>query len=263
MILKNPDGTTTYFQEYGDPAHEAMVLLHGLGANHSMWEPQFDVFVRNDYFVLAPDLLGHGQSSKVKALTLEDWENQISSLLAFKGLSRCILIGVSMGGVIAQSLAMHSPEKLSRLIMSDTFGELKTWKEKALGYSQVLGLWVFKLLGNNMMARSMAATYKAPFAKRARDYFVSQSHDVDIDQLILARKAINKIDAIGKIDGERIPTLVMVGDGFGEHFIEANRKIARGIKGAEFVILKDAMDPSNLVNPDAFNQAVLAFLGNR
>jgi len=53
---------------------------------------------------------------------------------------------------------------------------------------------------------------------------------VDFDQLILARKAINRIDAIGKIDGERIPALVMAGDGFGEAFIEVNRKLATGIR---------------------------------
>jgi hypothetical protein len=52
----------------------------------------------------------------------------------------------------------------------------------------------------------------------------------------------------------------MVGDQFGKSFIETNRKIADGIKGAKFVVLKDAMDPSNLVNPEAFNQEVLTFL---
>jgi hypothetical protein len=73
---------------------------------------------------------------------------------------------------------------------------------------------------------------------------------VDFDQLILARKAINKIDAIGKIDGARIPTLVLVGDQFGQSFIEINRKIANGIKGSTFMVLKNSMDPSSLVNPD-------------
>jgi pimeloyl-ACP methyl ester carboxylesterase len=83
---------------------------------------------------------------------------------------------------------------------------------------------------------------------------------VDFDQLVLARKAINKIDAIGKIDGDRIPTMVLVGDQFGKSFVEINRKIANGIAGSKFVILENSMDPSNLVNPDGFNQAVLEFI---
>jgi hypothetical protein len=57
-----------------------------------------------------------------------------------------------------------------------------------------------------------------------------------------------------------MPTLVMVGDQFGESFIEINRKIAAGIKGSKFVVLSESMDPSNLVNPTAFNHQALAFL---
>jgi pimeloyl-ACP methyl ester carboxylesterase len=263
MVIENADGTTTWFQQAGGPEHPAMVLLHGIGADHEMWAPQMTAFADAGYFVLAPDLLGHGRSSKVKTLALSDWNRQIDNLLRQKGLERCILIGVSMGGVIAQSHAIHAPEKVSRLILCDTFGELKTFREKALGAAQVWGFRLYKLLGRKMMARGMASAYKQPFAHQARDYFIRKSMTVDFDQLILARKAINRIDAIGKIDGERIPALVMAGDGFGEAFIEVNRKIATGIEGAKFVVLKNAMDPSNLVNPPAFNRETLAFLAER
>ena len=239
-----------------------MVLLHGIGTDHRMWAPQIPVFAGQGYPVLAPDLLGHGQSSKVSALALQDWEEQIQSLLRHQGVSQCILVGVSMGGVIAQSLAMHHPEKVSRLVLSDTFGELKTLREKALGYSQVAGFRLYQVLGHKMLSRGMARAYRAPFAHAARDYFRQASLQVDFEQLILARKAINKIDAIGKIDGDRIPTLVLVGDGFGQAFVEANRKIADAIRGSKFVVLQNAMDPSNLVNPAAFNREVLQFLRN-
>jgi hypothetical protein len=56
--------------------------------------------------------------------------------------------------------------------------------------------------------------------------------------------------------------MVLVGDQFGKSFVEINRKIADGIKGSKFVILKNSMDPSNLVNPVDFNKEVLQFLQN-
>jgi pimeloyl-ACP methyl ester carboxylesterase len=146
------------------------------------------------------------------------------------------------------------------LILSDTFGELKTLSEKGLGFSQVAGFKLYKLLGHERYAKGVAAAYKPPFAKKARDYLSAMSLDADFEQLTLARKAINKIDAIQKIEGEGMPTLVMVGDQFGDAFIEINRKIADGIKGSKFVVLNESMDPSNLVNPVAFNREVLAFL---
>lgn len=260
MIVNNPNGTKTCFEEAGNSNHEAVLLLHGIGADHKMWELQLSVFAENGYYVLAPDLLGHGKSSKVNTLELSDWEDQISELLRYKKVSKCHLVGVSMGGVIAQYYTLNNSEKVCRLVLSDTFGELKTIQEKVLGFSQVIGFRIYKLLGSKMLAKGMASAYKAPFAERAKGYFSQVSLKVDFDQLILARKAINKIDAIGKINGTLIPTLVLVGDQFGQSFVEINRKIANEIKGSTFMVLKNSMDPSNLVNPDDFNQAVLQFL---
>ena len=262
MFVKNSDNTKTYVEEAGNPNNEALLLLHGIGADHKMWEPQLPVFAENEYYVLAPDLLGHGKSSKVSTLELRDWEYQINELLRHKNISKCHLVGVSMGGVIAQSYAMNNPKKVNRLVLSDTFGELKTVQEKLLGFSQVIGFRIYKLLGSKLLAKGMASAYKAPFARHAKTYFSQVSLNVDFDQLILARKAINKIDAVGKIGGDRIPTLVLVGDQFGNSFVEINRKIANGIKGSKFMILKNSMDPSNLVNPDDFNRSVLQFLRN-
>ena len=260
MIIMNPEGTETFFQEAGDAANQGMVLIHGIGADHRMWEPQIQEYADQGFLVLAPDMLAHGKSSKVKTLELRDWENQINELLRQKGLDRCILIGVSMGGVIAQSYVMNNPDRVSCLILSDTFGELKTLSEKGLGFSQVAGFKLYKLLGHERYAKGVAAAYKPPFAKQAREHLSAMSLDADFEQLTLARKAINKIDAIQKIEGDGMPTLVMVGDQFGDAFIEINRKIADGIKGSKFVVLRDSMDPSNLVNPVAFNHEVLAFL---
>ena len=260
MILKNSDGTATHYQEYGDPQHEALVCLHGIGADHQMWAPQMKDFSGAGFFVLAPDLLGHGKSSKVTHLDLEDWENQIRDLLLDQEKERCVLVGVSMGGVIAQSLAVRHPGMVSRLVLADTFGELRTPAERLLGWSQVLGFQLFKLLGAGMLAKGMASTYKAPFARLARDYFVEVSREVDFDQLILARRAINKIDVLQDLKAFDQPTLVLVGDQFGESFIKINRKIAAAIKGSRFAVLEQSMDPSNLVNPEKFNHEVLMFL---
>jgi pimeloyl-ACP methyl ester carboxylesterase len=260
VIIKNSDGLETFLQEAGDPANQAMVLIHGIGADHRMWEPQIQEYADQGFFVLAPDMLAHGKSSKVETLELRDWEEQISEVLRQKGLDSCILFGVSMGGVIAQSYVMNNPDKVSCLILSDTFGELKTLSEKGLGFSQVAGFKLYKLLGRERYAKGVAAAYKPPFAKQARDYLSAMSLDADFEQLTLARKAINKIDAIQRIEGDGMPTLVMVGDQFGDAFIEINRKIADGIKGSKFVVLNESMDPSNLVNPVAFNREVLAFL---
>ena len=264
MIIENSDGTETFYRRYGNPEpgseNEALVLLHGLGADHQMWQSQVQPFVEAGYVLIAPDLLGHGRSSRVQTLSLRDWERQIVDLLREENIERCVPIGVSMGGVIAQSFAVHHPEKVSRLILSDTFGELKTISEKAGGFAQVAGFYLFRLLGPQVLAQMMARAYKAPFAQKAQAYFRDVSKEADIDQLILARKAINQADVLEDLSTVDIPALVLVGDQFGEWFIEINRKVAEALPKSTFVILEKAMDPSNLVNPTDFNREVLTFL---
>ena len=260
MKMKNTDGTETVYTVHGDAANEVIVLLHGIGADHRMWQPQIQEFASNGFYVLAPDLLGHGQSSKVRHLALRDWEHQILDLLRAHQRETCILVGVSMGGVIAQSFAVNYPNRVRRLIVSDTFAELKTPRERALGLSQVMGFGIFKHLGATAMVKGLASTYRAPFAKSAKDYFSQVVLEADFDQLILARRAINRIDVVEQLKYLNIPTLVMVGDQFGPFFIKINRKVANAIKDAQFVILNEAMDSSNLVNPTSFNREVLSFL---
>ena len=260
MKLQNADGTTTWYEEYGDPQNPTMVLLHGIGADHRMWQPQIERYPNEGYHVLAMDMLGHGKSSKVKSLTLQDWHNQINDLLQAKGVDRCILMGVSMGGVIALSYVAQYPEKVARLIVSDTFGELKTFQARMVGVAAVFGFRVYKLLGPKMLANGMASTYKAPFAQDARTYFEAVSLEVDFDQLVLARKAINQIDILDQLRTLSMPSLVMAGDQFGTWFVEMNKNIAAALQGSHFVEIPQSMDPSNLVNPAAFDKAVLEFL---
>lgn len=268
MIINNPDGTETYYKEFGsrpqncgvEGTSETLLLLHGIGADSGMWQPQVQKYASLGYHLLVPDFFGHGLSSKLSHIDLSDWHNQINWLLINKNVDKCTLIGVSMGGVIAQSYLVTNPYRVEKIIVTDSFGELSTSKEKILGLSQVIGFKLFKILGKKMLAAGMRSTYKATYARKAQDYFVQVSLDLDLNQMILARKAINKIDVLEKLKCITIPALVMVGAEFGQWFIEINRKIANSLPNSEFVILEKSIDPSNLVNPIEFDRQVLRFL---
>lgn len=261
MILQHKNGYETYYETYGDENNPAIVLLHGIGADHTMWEPQKNFFSFADFFVITPDLLAHGKSSKVKTLSLLDWVVQLEDLLDHLDIHKVTLIGMSMGGVIAQFFAVTSPDRLERLVVSDSFGELKTLVEKFLGFSQVLGFRIFKLLGNQILSKGMASSYKADYAIFAKDYFQKVSLTVDLNQMVLARKAINKINVLEKLKSIKVPALVLVGSEFGKSFVAINKKIAVALR-AKLVVIPNSMDPSNLVNPVAFNQIVLSFLSD-
>ncbi|MDB9529287.1 alpha/beta hydrolase [Oscillatoria sp. CS-180] len=260
MILKNPDGTQTYFEAVGNKTDKPVLLLHGIGADHTMWYKQVKTYTDAGYYLLIPDLFGHGQSSDLASSDLSVWRHQLNWLLESQGVDKCHLIGVSMGGVIAQSFITEHPTKIEKMVISDSFGELRTFKERLLGQAQLLGFHLYKILGNPLLASSMRTAYKATYAQDARDYFEQVSLRADLNQMILARKAINQIDVLEKLRTVTTPTLVMVGADFGQTFIEINAKIADALPNSELFVLERAMDPSNLVNPNEFDRQVLHFL---
>jgi pimeloyl-ACP methyl ester carboxylesterase len=259
MIFKSDSGITTYYEEYGDKQEPSLLLLHGIGADNNMWNMQKELYEKKGFHVIIPDLLAHGKSSKVKTLSLNDWSNQIEALIDYLNVEKVTLIGVSMGGVIAQHFATSKTKRVERLIISDSFGELKSLTEKTLGFTQVVGFKLFKLLGNKMLAMGMASTYKADHAILAKEYFNNVCMDIDLNQMIVARKAINKINILERLKEVNIPSMVLVGKDFGKSFLRINDKIAKSL-GTELVVIDNSMDPSNLVNPDKFNNHVLKFL---
>src|SRR5699024_3978337 len=185
---------------------------------------------------------------------------QIDDILYSYSIDSAIIVGVSMGGVIAQSFAINHEHKVNQLILSDTFCELKSLREKMLGYSQVVGFHIFKLLGRKMLSKGMASTYKFDFAFRAKEYFTSNDRILDFQQLILARKAINKADFKGKLTKLSVTSWVVVGNEFGNDFVEINKKLPDRLPNSTLVVLQKAMVSSCLTTPERFNEEVLSFI---
>ena len=106
----------------------------------------------------------------------------------------------------------------------------------------------------------MISAYKQDYAKKARDYLHDVTVSADLTQLMLARRAINRVKVLDELHRIGCPSLVLVGDQFGKVFVEINRRIADHLPRARFEVLADSMDPSCLVQPETFNRTVLGFL---
>src|SRR5262245_31574317 len=103
------NGVRLAYEERGRGA-PPMVFVHGIACDHSHFTPQFDHFGRN-HRVVAVDLRGHGQSDKPEgdySLTL--YTEDLAWLCEALGLYRPVIVGHSLGGVIALDLAARYPE---------------------------------------------------------------------------------------------------------------------------------------------------------
>jgi 3-oxoadipate enol-lactonase len=256
MQLTTWDGTTLYVETYGDPGDPPVVLVHGLGADHAMWAPQIEAFPEHGFFLIVPDVRGHGQSDPVETFALADCARDIAAVLDPLEIDRAHLVGMSMGGVIVQQFACDFPRRVDRLVISDSFSEVRTLLEKVGGWSN----WLTLKLWPSLFTYALKRAYGEPHMMQARRYFEEAFQRMDPEQTAKARAAINRVAMLDRLEDVEAPALVAVGDQFGDFAIGMARKTAAALPNAELKVLDGGADPSNLTVPARFNQAVLAFL---
>lgn len=107
--------------EWGDAAAPAVVLLHG-GSAHSHWWDFFAGTLADAYRVVALDLRGHGNSDHADppAYRIDDYADDVAACIDTLGLTRTMLVGHSMGGVVAAAYAGRASERLAALVIVDS-----------------------------------------------------------------------------------------------------------------------------------------------
>ncbi|MDQ6688557.1 MAG: alpha/beta fold hydrolase, partial [Actinomycetota bacterium] len=93
----------------------ALLLLHGLGCDHTTWLPVIHQLAGR-YTVVAPDLLGHGSSAKPRAdYSLGGYANGMRDLLTILDIDKVTVVGHSFGGGVAMQFAYQFPERTERM----------------------------------------------------------------------------------------------------------------------------------------------------
>ena len=259
MILKRPDGVRIYYETHGNREDTPVVLLHGLGADHSMWNLQIQKYQQMNLFLIVPDVRGHGRSSRVGEFRIEDAARDLAAILESMNLKKVSIAGVSMGGLVAQRFAIDFPEKVERLVIVDSFSSNSDWRVRFNGR---LALFLTKLFSKVVLIKIVDSAYggKREEMQNIRKYFREQILSQDMDQLINARRAVNRFDVLDELENIRLPTLVLVGDHHGKIAIKMAEETAKGIKNARFKVLEGGGDPSNMMAPELFDRNVVEFI---
>jgi pimeloyl-ACP methyl ester carboxylesterase len=113
------NGARLYYEVYGEG--ESLLLIMGLGANHLSWAAQVPVYAR-EFRVIVFDNRGTGQSDFPEGVdcTIPLLADDAAALLDALGIDAAHVYGVSMGGMIAQEMALRHPEKVRSLILGAT-----------------------------------------------------------------------------------------------------------------------------------------------
>jgi 3-oxoadipate enol-lactonase len=125
-------GHVEQFGRAGDPP---VLLLHSLATHGAMWSAQIPIWGRS-FRVIVPDLPGHGSTPADPALhRFEDFAASVVRLLDSIAVERIAVVGLSLGGMIGQALALRYPDRVGALVLAHTFARvsgpmLPVWKER-------------------------------------------------------------------------------------------------------------------------------------
>lgn len=116
------DGVTVAYVDSGGSGRP-LVFVHGLSSYTGFWEKQIPAFAALGYRVIALDLPGYGASDRPDAPCDPPWyAGVVRGLMDHLGLEQATILGHSMGGQIALTLALDAPERVSRLVLSAPAG---------------------------------------------------------------------------------------------------------------------------------------------
>lgn len=127
-MLINVQGHEAYCYTGGkpfDPSLPTAVFIHGAQNDHSVWVLQTRYFAHHGFGVLAVDLPGHGRSKGEPLATVEAMADWLLAVLDAAGVREAVLIGHSMGSLIALETAFRAPQRCRRLAMVGTAYPMK------------------------------------------------------------------------------------------------------------------------------------------
>lgn len=257
MEFTTLDGLAIQTLTFGSKSGTPVVLIHGIGADHDMWKPQFTSFPEAGYFTIIPDLRGHGASGVPEHFSIRDCANDLNALLDALGVKQAHLVGVSMGGMVAQQFTADFPQRVRSQVLVDSLSGATRPVER---FNAGLAAFLLKFLPANLQASMLRSTYQRMGHPEVAQYFSDRLLAMDAGWLLMAREEVNRFNIIASLPAIKTPTLVLVGDGFGKMAIDMAHTTAELIPNAEFQVLKGGGDPSNLLVPEVFDQAVIGFI---
>jgi pimeloyl-ACP methyl ester carboxylesterase len=116
-------GHRVAYRTAGPADGPVLVLVHGITSTSATWDPIMPALAERGFTVVAPDLLGHGESAKPRGdYSLGAYASGVRDLMVALGHERATFVGHSLGGGVAMQLAYQFPERCERLVLVDSGG---------------------------------------------------------------------------------------------------------------------------------------------
>lgn len=243
-----------------------VVQLHGLGLDHRMWHGQVAALARAGYRPFAYDLLGHGHSvarlPSGARYTMGDMAEHVLAAMDGDGVREAAVVGFSLGGAVAQALALAKPDRVQALVLVATTG----WMSENLAAR-------FSRRADDVERHGMAGLLQEAIERWfTPEFAANQPWTVQMYTAVLREndargyaagcRALMSFDVRSRLGLIRCPTLVVAGDHHVSVPVETRRALAAAIPAAQFCELGPAAHLVTEECREAVNSEILTFLAN-
>ena len=254
------NGIEINYELSGKEGAPVVVLSHSLGSSLEMWNPQIAA-LEPHYRILRFDTRGHGGSeAPAQHYSLDQLGEDTLSLLDVLRIDGLHFVGLSMGGMIGQYLALNHGNRLRSLALCDTAALIPpeaqpVWQER-IDTAHESGLVA---LVDDTLQRWFTPPYleqNPPQVQLIRKLFLS----TPLAGYVGCSEAIRRLDYLERLSEIKIPTLIIVGRDDPGTPVEAAQAMHNRISDSKLVVLDSAAHLSNVEQSEAFTQSLLKFL---
>lgn len=259
MQFARINDVTIHYQVIGAPADRpVIVFVNSLGTDFRIWR---DVVVRlaGDYAIVLYDKRGHGLSDVGQfPASIEDHATDLAGLLDLLSVKDAVILGLSVGGLVAQSLYQRRPDLVRALILCDTahkIGTSESWNARIAAVEQN-GI---ASIVDAIMERWFTPAFRRPESTAYAGYCNMLTRQ-PVEGYIAACEAIRDADFTEAAKKITVPTICIVGDQDGSTPPDLVFSTAKLIPGARYEVIADCAHIPCVEQPEALTAIIRAFL---
>lgn len=243
----------------GDPGKPWLTALHALATDSQLWDAQVPEW--SAYRILRLDMRGHGRSppGSGPSSSIESFAADVAAVWDALGIERSVVVGLSIGGMIALELALALPDRVVGVVAADCRSDApapfkKMWDDRRA---------VLSAGGLSAVAEVTLPTWLTAETLAGMPNLVASVREMieatSPEGYVAATKALQELDLKPRLSEIDVPVLYVVGEADGAH-PEAMADMARITPGARIESIPGAAHLANIEQPDAFAAATFSFL---
>ena len=239
-----------------------LVFIHGVGLDHKMWKPQ--IVSLNNYSTLTYDLLGHGKTNlTLDKVTLEDFSNQLQSILKFLKIEKINLIGFSLGSLIALDFATKFQNILKTLTLIVT-----TYKRTDEQRAKVLERFEQAKLNKPISKQALKRWFSDEYLKLNPEIYdqfmkiLNKRPEEHLNFLKAYELFANHNDNVEIIKNIKTKTLVMTGANDPGSTVTMSKSLSNDLLNSNFIEIKNGKHLCSIECSDDVNMKIINFIKN-